>query len=105
MIRTTVMLPEETHARLRRLARRRGIPLAALIRETLNAAAEDGKPRPPSFIGAVDVNVDDFAASTAEEFPPITPFRSDPPTPEEIAHFQRLADERDREADEGREPC
>jgi predicted DNA-binding ribbon-helix-helix protein len=92
MIRTTVMLPEETHARLRRLARSRGIPLAALIRETLNAAAEDGKPRPPSFIGAVDVDVGDFAASTAETFPPITPPVSYA-SPEELAELRRRADE------------
>lgn len=99
MIRTTVMLPEETHERLRRLARRRGVPLAALIREALNEVAEAERPKPPSFIGAVSVDAGECAASTAETLPPITPFRTDPLTPEEIEHFQRLADERARDAD------
>ena len=54
VIRTTVMLPEETHARLRRLARRRGVPLAAVIREALTRAAELERPT-LSFIGAVSV--------------------------------------------------
>jgi len=98
MIRTTVMLPEETHERLRRLAKRRGVPLAALIREALNDFAEAAKPEPPSFIGAVSIDAGDFAASTAETLPPITPPVSQA-TPEEIEHFQRLADERAREAD------
>ena len=93
------MLPEETHDRLRRLAKRRGVPLAALIRQALTDVADGAKPKPPSFIGAVDVDAGNFAASTAETLPPITPFRTDPPTPAEIEHFQRLADERAREAD------
>ena len=99
MLRTTVMLPEETHDRLRRLAKRRGVPLAVLIREALIDVADTATPKPPSFIGAVDVDVGNFAASTTAASPPITPFRTDPATPEEIEHFRRLAEERAREAE------
>lgn len=99
MIRTTVMLPEDTHRRLRHVARRRGVPLAAVIRHALTELAESESSK-LSFIGAVDVDPGDFSgASTAEMLPPLTPFRSDPPTPEEVEHFRRLADERAAEDD------
>jgi predicted transcriptional regulator len=92
MVRTTVMLPEETHERLRRLAKRRGVPLAALIRDALNEVAQAEKPKPPSFIGAVSVDAGDLAASTAETLPPITPPVSQATT-EELEELRRRADE------------
>lgn len=100
MIRTTVMLPEETHAHLRRLARRRGVPLAALIRGALTDVVESEPPPRLSFIGAADdVDAGDFtAASTADMLPPIMPPVSDPPSAEEVAYYRRLADERERQA-------
>jgi hypothetical protein len=101
MVRTTVMLPDETHARLRRIARRRGIPLAAVIREALmEAAGAESRPK-LSFIGAVSVAAVS-ATDTVEEPIPIPPFRTDPPTPEELEHFRRLADER---ASASARPC
>lgn len=71
MVRTTVMLAEETHARLRRLAQQRGIPLARLIREALTDAAEPPSPTRLSFIGAVSVDID-LAEQSIDELPPIT---------------------------------
>lgn len=72
MVRTTVMLPEETHARLRRLARQRGIPLARLIREALVDAAESELRRTPSFIASVSSDVQ-LAAESLDHPAPITP--------------------------------
>lgn len=92
------MLPDETHERLRRLARRRGVPLAVVIREALTDVADSERPRRPSFIGAASVeNVS--AEETTEGVAPLPPFRTDPPTLEEIEHFRRLADERARQGD------
>lgn len=100
MIRTTVMLPEETHARLRRVARRRGVPLAVVVRDALTEVAESETHKTLSFIGSVSADPGDFtAASTAETLPPLTPFRSDPPTPAEVERFRRLADKRAAETD------
>jgi hypothetical protein len=94
------MLSDETHARLRRIARRRRVPLAVVIREALADLAEAETRRPLSFIGAFDGDAGDFtAASTAEMLPPLTPFRSAPLTPEEVEHFRRLADKRAGETD------
>lgn len=70
------MLPAETHARLRRLARRRGIPLARLIRDALTDAAGEQSPRVPSLIGAVSEEVE-LAVESGERLPPITPPVSD----------------------------
>jgi predicted transcriptional regulator len=91
VIRTTVMLPEETHERLRRLAKRRGVPLATVIRDALNEVADAAKPKPPSFIGAVSIDAGDFAASTAETLPPIPPPVSHA-SPEELEELRRTAD-------------
>lgn len=84
------MLPEETHARLRRLARQRGIPLARLIREALADAAESPTRERLSFIGAVSVDID-LAEKSIDELPPITPPVSDI-TDEELEQLrQRFA--------------
>lgn len=93
MLRTTVMLPEETHSRLRRLARRRGVPLAALIREALTRAAESEDHPELTFIGAVSVEgTEDLAVSTTRAAPPLTPPMSRP-SPEELERLRRRADE------------
>jgi hypothetical protein len=47
MRRTTVMLPDEIEARLRLEARRRGVPIAEVVREAVERhlpAPEPGKP-------------------------------------------------------------
>jgi CopG antitoxin of type II toxin-antitoxin system len=52
MKRTTIMFPDDVDARLRREARRRGVPLAQLVREAVERefpAPEGG--RPLSFFG------------------------------------------------------
>lgn len=90
MIRTTVMLSDETYERLRWIARRRGLPLAKVIREALTQAAEAERPT-LSFIGALTGDALD-AASTAELFPPLSSPVSDA-TPEELADLRRQADE------------
>jgi predicted transcriptional regulator len=91
MIRTTVMLEEETHGRLRRLARRRGIPLARLIREALTQVVAEERSRTPSFIGAATVEGVSAREGVADDWLPVSPFRTDPPTPEERERFDRLA--------------
>lgn len=91
MIRTTVMLPQETHERLRRIARRTGVPLAQVIRDALMKAADAERPA-LSFIGVVSRDTDLDAASTANTFPPLSPPVSDA-TPEELVEIRRQADE------------
>ena len=91
MIRTTVMLPEETHEGLRRIARRHGVPLARVIRDALTQAVE-AEPRPTlSFIAVADGEAETSAAATAGALPPLSPFRTEPPTSDEIARYRRLA--------------
>jgi len=92
------MLPEETHARLRRLARLQGVPLAALIRETLTRAAESEAYPQPTFIGAVSVEgTDDLAVSTTGTIAPMTPPVSRA-SPRELERLRRRADELARQA-------
>ena len=99
MIRTTVMLPEETHERLRRIARRHGVPLARVIRDALTQAVE-AEPRPTlSFIAVEGCDPETSAAATAEELPPLSPFRTDAPTRDEIDHYRRLAERRAEDLD------
>jgi len=94
MIRTTVMLPEETHERLRRIARRHGVPLARVIRDALTQAAE-AEPRPTlSFISVAGGAPETSAAATAGVLPPLSPFRTETPTTDEIERYRRLAERR-----------
>ena len=98
MIRTTVMLPEETHERLRRIARRHGVPLARVIRDALTQAAEE--PRPTlSFIAVEGSDPETSAAATAEALPPLSPFRTDTPTRDEVERYRRLAERRAQDLD------
>ena len=53
MDRTTITLDVETRTRLRRIASDRGVSMAALIREAIDATIEQHAPRPRSLgIGA-----------------------------------------------------
>lgn len=53
MQRTTIMIPEELHQRLRRIAAEQGDSMAAVIREALEEKARGYRPRPRSLgIGA-----------------------------------------------------
>ena len=92
VIRTTVMLPEETHERLRRIAHLRGVPLAKVIRQALTDAAWSAPETTLSFIGAVDVETGFHAAESAGTLPPITPPVGDA-TEEELEALRRRADE------------
>jgi hypothetical protein len=54
MIRTTVMLPRDLHDQVHALARRRGVPVAVVLREAIQGAVDAaGKPR-LEFIGSID---------------------------------------------------
>jgi len=53
MERTTLMLPDETRARLRRIAADRGVSMATIIREAIDEKMSTVRPRPRSIgIGA-----------------------------------------------------
>jgi predicted transcriptional regulator len=53
MDRTTITLDVETRTRLRRIAADRGVSMAALIREAIDATIEQHAPRPRSLgVGA-----------------------------------------------------
>ncbi len=53
MNRTTITLEVETRTRLRRIAAERGISMAALIREAIDATIEEHAPTPQSLgVGA-----------------------------------------------------
>jgi len=53
MQRTTLMLPEDVHRRLRRLAAERGVSMAELVREAIDEKLERVRPRTLSLgIGA-----------------------------------------------------
>jgi hypothetical protein len=51
MTRTTISLPDELDAALRREARRRGIPVSQLVREAIEARLGFGEKRRLPFIG------------------------------------------------------
>lgn len=53
MNRTTLVLPEETRDRLRRLAAERGVSMAAVIREAIDEKVAGVRPKPRSLgVGA-----------------------------------------------------
>jgi predicted transcriptional regulator len=49
MERTTLMLPDETRARLRSIASERGVSMATIIREAIDEKVEGYRPRPRSL--------------------------------------------------------
>jgi hypothetical protein len=68
MERTTIVLPEETRVRLRRLAAERGVSMATLIREAIDDKLAGIRPRPRS-LGVGASNTSDTARRTAKERP------------------------------------
>jgi plasmid stability protein len=66
MQRTTIMIPDGLHARLRHVAAERGVSFAALVREALAEIAGKHRPRPRS-LGIGDSGRSDIARRTAEE--------------------------------------
>ena len=59
MKRTTIMLPDETAARVAREARRSGVSVAAVVREAVEKHLPPEQPGRLSFIGIVEGKVDD----------------------------------------------
>jgi predicted transcriptional regulator len=66
MDRTTITLEVETRMKLRRIAAERGISMAAVIREAIDATIEQHAPRPKS-LGAGASGMTDTARRTSEE--------------------------------------
>jgi hypothetical protein len=64
--RTTITLEVETRVRLRRIAAERGISMAALIREAIDATIEQHAPRPKS-LGVGASGVTDTARRSSDE--------------------------------------
>jgi predicted transcriptional regulator len=74
MRRITIRAPEALLERLRRIAAERGISMAALIRETLEAKAERHRPKPRS-IGIGASGRSDISRRIGEERPIPPPYR------------------------------
>ena len=68
MDRTTITLEVETRMRLRQIAAERGISMAALIREAIDATIEEHAPRPRS-LGVGASGVADTARRSSDERP------------------------------------
>ncbi|HKY26205.1 MAG TPA: ribbon-helix-helix protein, CopG family [Gaiella sp.] len=74
MKRTTIMFPDETAARVAREARRRGVSVAAVVREAVEEHLPPEQPRRLSFIGIVkdagtdsSERLDEILAEVCEE--------------------------------------
>ena len=68
MHRTTLVLPEETRNRLRRLAAERGVSMATVIREAIDEKVAGVRPKPRS-LGVGASGASDTARRTADERP------------------------------------
>lgn len=68
MDRTTLTIPQELRARLRRLAAERGVSMAAIVREAIEEKLAAARPRPRS-IGAGASGIGDTARRSAHERP------------------------------------
>lgn len=68
MDRTTLTIPQELRARLRRLAAERGVSMAAIVREAIDEKLAAARPRPRS-IGAGASGTRDTARRSADERP------------------------------------
>ncbi|MBI4322366.1 MAG: ribbon-helix-helix protein, CopG family [Chloroflexi bacterium] len=66
MKRTTIVAPDDLIDRLRREAAERGVSLATVIREALEAKARSWRPKPRS-LGIGDSGRTDIARRTGEE--------------------------------------
>ncbi len=74
MERTTIMLPEDLLERLRTIAAERRTSMAKLVREALEEKVQGYRPKPRS-LGIGDSGHTDTARRTAEELPPLPPWR------------------------------
>ena len=68
MDRTTITLDVETRTRLRRIAADRGVSMAALIREAIDATIDQHAPRPRS-LGVGASGTSDTARTTSDQRP------------------------------------
>jgi predicted transcriptional regulator len=68
MERTTLMLPDDTRDRLRRIAAERGVSMATIIREAIDEKVERTRPRPTS-LGVGSSGTTDTSRRTTEERP------------------------------------
>jgi len=68
MERTTLMLPDEVRAKLRRMAAERGVSMGKLIREAVDEKIDAEPPRPRS-LGIGSSGVSDTARRSGEERP------------------------------------
>jgi predicted transcriptional regulator len=68
MERTTLMLPDATRDRLRRIAAERGVSMATIIREAIDEKVASSRPRPRS-IGSGASGTSDTAQRSATERP------------------------------------
>ena len=68
MERTTLMLPDETRDRIRRMAAERGVSMATIIREAIDEKVERVRVRPAS-IGVGASGTTDTARRSADERP------------------------------------
>lgn len=74
MQRTTIVAPEQLLNRLRRQASDRGVSLATVIREAMEAQAERGQPIPRT-LGMFVSGQSDISQRSAEERPEPRPWR------------------------------
>jgi hypothetical protein len=74
MQRTTLMLPEDVHRRLRRAASERGVSMAEIVREAIDEKLDHVRPVPLSLgIGASGER--DTARRSGDERPEPRPWR------------------------------
>ena len=66
MERTTLMLPDATRDRLRRIAADRGVSMATVIREAINEKVDRVRPRPRSLGIGASGTTDTARRTTAE---------------------------------------
>lgn len=83
MERTTVMAPPELMDELRAIAEREGVPLAQVIRAGLELRARQS--REYGFIGLAR------SGSPTSDDPMYREMFTEPPTPETIEHYRKLA--------------
>jgi len=68
MDRTTLTIPAELRARLRRLAAERGVSMATIVREAIDEKLAGARPRPRS-LGAGASGATDIARRSGDERP------------------------------------
>lgn len=68
MDRTTITIPAELRAKLRRLAAERGVSMATILREAIDEKLESWRP-PPRSLGAGSSGRRDTARRSADERP------------------------------------